>query len=127
VGAANPGAALFTPLFVQVGPKVGMRVLTVFLASYLVVVGPWIRVLAPDWSRVCFFGSMMCHVHVDSCVAAPHHVAWCPCSQQKSWFQNEGEKVLKLVAQSRRPAELNLCSSVALIILEICRCRLHPP
>jgi hypothetical protein len=62
VGAANPGAALFTPLFVQVGPKVGMRVLAVFLASYLVVVGPWIRVLAPDWSRVCFFGSMMCHV-----------------------------------------------------------------
>jgi hypothetical protein len=52
-------------------------VLAVFLTRYLVVVGPWIRVLAPDWSRVCFFGSMMCHGHVDSCVATRRHVAWC--------------------------------------------------
>jgi hypothetical protein len=34
---------------------VGMGVFALFLARYLVVVGPWIRVLAPDWSRVCFF------------------------------------------------------------------------
>jgi hypothetical protein len=61
----------------QVGLTVGMGVLAVFLASYLVVVGPRIRVLTPDWLRVCFFGSMMCHVHMDSCVAACRHVAWC--------------------------------------------------
>jgi hypothetical protein len=44
-GSANLGVAPFMPLFVQVGPKVGMRVLTVFRASDLVVVGPLIRVL----------------------------------------------------------------------------------
>jgi hypothetical protein len=54
---------------------VGMGVLEVFLASYLVVVGPWIHVLAPDWSRVCFFGLIMCDGHMDSCVAARRHVA----------------------------------------------------
>jgi hypothetical protein len=58
-----------------VGPKVGMGVFAVFLACYLVVVGPWIRVLAPDWSEVCFFGSMRCHRHVGACVAARRHVA----------------------------------------------------
>jgi hypothetical protein len=61
----------------QVGPTVGMGVDAVFLASYLVVVGPWICVLAPDWSRVCLFGLMMCHGHMGSCVAACRHVAWC--------------------------------------------------
>jgi hypothetical protein len=54
---------------------VDMRVFALFLARYLVVVGPWIRVLAPDWSRVCFFGSMRCHGHVGACVAARRHVA----------------------------------------------------
>jgi hypothetical protein len=54
-----------------------MGVFTVFLTSYLMVVGPWIRVLAPDWSRVCFFWLMRCHDHVGSCVAARRHVAWC--------------------------------------------------
>jgi hypothetical protein len=61
----------------QVVPKVGMGVFAVFLSCYLVVVGPWIRMLAPDWSRVCFFGLMRCHGHVGACVAARHHVAWC--------------------------------------------------
>jgi hypothetical protein len=61
----------------QVGPKAGMGVFAVFLSSYLVVVGPWIRVFAPDWSRVCFFGLMRCHGHVGACVAARRHVAWC--------------------------------------------------
>jgi hypothetical protein len=52
-----------------------MGVFLVFLACYLVVVGPWIHVLAPDWLRVCLFGSMRCHGHVGACVAAHRHVA----------------------------------------------------
>jgi hypothetical protein len=80
-GSADPRAALFAsvsrPGDCQVGPKVGMGVFAVFLTRYLVFVEPWIHVLSPDWSRVCFFGSMRCHGHVDACVAAHHHVAWC--------------------------------------------------
>jgi hypothetical protein len=69
--------AVFRPGDCQVGPRRVWGVLAVFLASYLLVVGPWIRVLALDWSRVCFFGSMMCHGHMDSCVVARRHVGLC--------------------------------------------------
>jgi hypothetical protein len=67
----------FHPGDCQVGPKVGMGVFALFRSRYLMGVGPWIRMLAPDWSRVCFFGSVRCHGHVGACVAAHLHVAWC--------------------------------------------------
>jgi hypothetical protein len=73
----GPNHVGFHPGDCHVGPKVGMGVFTVFLASYLMVVGSWIFVLAFDWSRVCFFGSMRCHGHVDSCVAARRRVSCC--------------------------------------------------
>jgi hypothetical protein len=73
----GPDRTGFRPGDCQVGSKVGMGVFALFLARYLVVVGPWIRVLALDWSRVCFFRSVRCHGHVGACVAARRHVAWC--------------------------------------------------
>jgi hypothetical protein len=73
----GPDRVGFHPGEYQVGPKVGMGVFTVSLASYLVAVGPWIHVLAPDWSRVCFFVSMPYHGHMGACVVARRHVAWC--------------------------------------------------
>jgi hypothetical protein len=73
----GPDRAGFCPGECQVGPKVGMGVFALFLSSYLMVVGPWIRVLALDWSRVCFFGLVRCHGHVGACIAARRHVAWC--------------------------------------------------
>jgi hypothetical protein len=48
----------------QVGPKVGMGVFVVFLSCFRGEVGPWIRVLALDWSNVCFLGSIRCHGHM---------------------------------------------------------------
>jgi hypothetical protein len=48
--------------------------------------GPWICVLAPDWSRVCFFGSIRCHGHVGSCVLACRHVSWCGSHQAHTMF-----------------------------------------
>jgi hypothetical protein len=73
-GPADPRVAPFAPSFVQVtakvGLKVGMVVLAVFLAYFRGEVGPWIRVLAPDWLKVCFHGSMRCHGHMGSCVAS---------------------------------------------------------
>jgi hypothetical protein len=71
----GPDHAGFRPGDCQVGPKVGMGVSTLFLSRYLMVVGPSILVLAPDWSRVCFFGLVRCHGHVGACVA---HVATWP-------------------------------------------------
>jgi hypothetical protein len=59
----------------QVGPKVGLGLFAVFLAHFYGEVGPWICVLALDWSKVCLFGSMRCHRHVGACVAARRHVA----------------------------------------------------
>jgi hypothetical protein len=73
---SGPDRAGFRPTDCQVGPKVGTGVFALFLACYLVVVGPWICVLASDWSRVCLFGSVRCHGHVGACVAARRHVAW---------------------------------------------------
>jgi hypothetical protein len=67
----------FRPSDCQVGPKVDMGLFAVFLARYIMVVVSWIRVLTPNWSRVCLFGSMRCHEHVGACVAARRHVAWC--------------------------------------------------
>jgi hypothetical protein len=61
----------------QVGPNVGMGVFVVFVAHLHGEVGPWIRILVHDWSKVCFLGSMRCHGHVDSCVTVRRHVAWC--------------------------------------------------
>jgi hypothetical protein len=58
-----------------------MGVFALFLARYLMVVGPWIRVLAPDWSRAYFFESVRCHGHVGACVAACRHMAWCGCKE----------------------------------------------
>jgi hypothetical protein len=40
-------------------------------------VAPWIRVLAFDWSKVCFLGSMRCHGHVGACVPTCRHIALC--------------------------------------------------
>jgi hypothetical protein len=40
--------ASFRPGDCQVGPKVRMGVFALFLSRYLVVVGSWIRVLAPN-------------------------------------------------------------------------------
>jgi hypothetical protein len=72
----GPNRISFRPSDCQVSPKVGMGVFVLFLSRYLMVVGPWIRVLSPDWSRV-YFGSVRCHGHVGVCVVAHHHVAWC--------------------------------------------------
>jgi hypothetical protein len=72
-----PWSCRFSSRWLPSGSKVGMGVFTVSLASYLVAVGPWIHVLAPDWSRVCFFVSMTYHGHMGACVVARRHVAWC--------------------------------------------------
>jgi hypothetical protein len=77
MGSADPGSAPFTLSFVLVTSGWVWGVFAVFLARFREEVGPWIHVLAPDWSNVCFLGSMRCHGHVDSCMAARRHVAWC--------------------------------------------------
>jgi hypothetical protein len=71
----GPDGAGFCPGSYQVGPNLVMEVFTVFLTCYLMVVGPSIHVLAPYWSKVCFLGSMRCHGHMGTCVAANCHVA----------------------------------------------------
>jgi hypothetical protein len=73
----GPHRAGFRPGDCHVGPKVGMGLFAVFLDRYLMVAGHWIHVLALDWSRVCFFGSLRCHGHMSACVAACRLVAWC--------------------------------------------------
>jgi hypothetical protein len=71
-----------------------MGVFVLFLASYLMDVGPCIRVLAPDWSRLCF-GLVRCHGHVGSYVAARRHVAWC------GWVSPSSHDVLCISLSSR--------------------------
>jgi hypothetical protein len=64
----------FHPGDCQVGPKVGLGVFAAFLARFCGELGPWIRLLAPDWLMGCFFGSMSCHGHVGAGVATCRHV-----------------------------------------------------
>jgi hypothetical protein len=52
----------------QVGPKVGLGVFVAFLACFYGERGPWTCVLAPNWRKLCYFGSMRCHSHVGACV-----------------------------------------------------------
>jgi hypothetical protein len=66
----------FRPGDFQVGPKFGLGVFAAFLARFRGEVGPWTHILAPHWSKLCFFGSMRCHGHVGACVEARRHVAW---------------------------------------------------
>jgi hypothetical protein len=73
----GPDSIGFRPGDCQVGLKVAMGVFALFLSFYLVVVGLWIRELAPDWSRVCFFGPVRSHGHVGACVTVCRHMAWC--------------------------------------------------